>query len=119
MIASGRPILLDFWRMGCQSCRLMDGVVRELAEEYDGSAHIVKVDIGAVQGAVQKFKIQSTPTFVVLGRSQKKLSKKARKRGAVPTANAPMTPRWRSSGMIRKDIMSRALESNGAQRIEA
>ena len=51
MIASGQPILLDFWRMGCQPCRLMDGIVKELAEEYDGSAHIVKVDVGAVQGA--------------------------------------------------------------------
>jgi len=118
MIESGQPILLDFWRMGCQPCRLMDGVVKELAEEYDGSAHIVKVDVGAVQGAVERFKIQSTPTFIVLGRSQKKPSKKARKRGAVPVTNAPMTPRWRSSGMIRKDIMARALESNGARRAE-
>lgn len=118
MIESGQPILLDFWRMGCQPCRLMDGVVKELAEEYAGSAHVVKVDVGAVQGAVERFKIQSTPTFIVLGRSQKKPSKKARKRGAVPVANAPMTPRWRSSGMIRKDIMARALESNGARRAE-
>ena len=92
MIESGQPILLDFWRMGCQPCRLMDGVVKELAEEYDGSAHVVKVDVGAVQGAVERFKIQSTPTFIVLGRSQKKPSKKARKRGAVPVANAPTAP---------------------------
>jgi len=115
MIESGQPILLDFWRPGCQPCRLMDGIVKELAEEYHGAAHIVRVDIGSVQGAVEKFRIQSTPTFVVLGRSQKKPSKKARKRGAVAPKDAPMTARFRTSGMTRKDILSRALESNGAK----
>ena len=116
LMESGQPILLDFWRTGCQPCRLMDGIVKELAEEYHGAAHVVKVDIGAVRGAVEKYRIQSTPTFVVLGRSQKKPSKKARKRGAVPPENAPMTARFRTSGMTRKDILSKALDSNGARR---
>ena len=115
MIESGQPILLDFWRTGCQPCRLMDGIIKELAEEYQGEAHVVKVDIGAVQGAVEKFRIQATPTFVVLGRSRKKPSKKARKRGAVEPKNAPMTARFRTSGMTRKDMLTRALESNGAK----
>ena len=116
LIESGQPILIDFWRTGCQPCRLMDGIVKELAEEYQGSAHVVKVDVGAVAGAVEKFRIQSTPTFVVLGRSQKKPSKKARKRGAVAREDAPMTARFRTSGMTRKDMLTKALESNGAVR---
>ncbi|MCJ7725154.1 MAG: thioredoxin family protein [Acidimicrobiia bacterium] len=116
MIESGQPILLDFWRPGCQACRLMDGVVSELAEEYDGTAHVVRVDVQSVQGAVEKFRIQATPTFVVLGRSRKKPSKKARQRGAVDPKDAPMTARFRTSGMTRKNILTQALESNGAKR---
>ena len=115
LIETGRPILLDFWRPGCQPCRLMDGVVGELAEEFEGSAHVVKVDIQSVPGAVEKFRIQATPTFMVLGRSQKKLSKKARQRGAVDPKDAPMTARFRTSGMTRKDILAQALQSNGAK----
>ena len=111
---TGQPILLDFWRPGCQPCRLMDGIVKELAEEYQGAAHVVKVDIQAVGGAVEEFRIQATPTFIVLGRSQKKPSKKARQRGAVDPKNAPMTARFRTSGMTRKDLLTGALESNGA-----
>ena len=34
LAASGRPVLLDFWQTGCQSCRTMDGVFGELADEY-------------------------------------------------------------------------------------
>lgn len=116
---SGQPILLDFWRPGCQPCRLMDGVIKELAEEYHGAAHVVRVDIQAVQGAVEHFRIQSTPTFIVLGRSQKKPSKKARQRGAVDPKDAPMTARFRTSGMTRKDLLSNALASNGATRSES
>ena len=115
------PILLDFWQVGCRPCKIMDGIVNELAEEYAGSAHIVKVDVARVPGAVQEFGIRSTPTFVLLGRSQKKPSKKARrKKPQAPSAEdaAAMTPRWRASGMVRKDVMARALESNGAVRAD-
>ncbi|MCB2223744.1 MAG: thioredoxin family protein [Actinobacteria bacterium] len=118
MKADGKPILLDFWNMGCQACRLMDGVVKELAEEYHGGAHVVKVDVGAVPGAIQAYKIQATPTFIVLAKSRKKPSKKARQRGAPDPADAPMTARFRVSGMTRKDVLAGALESNGARRAE-
>jgi thiol-disulfide isomerase/thioredoxin len=95
----------------------MDGIVNELAEEYEGGAHIVKVDVGKVPGAVQTFKIRSTPTFVVLGRSQK-TSKKKRKQQDPESEKAKMTPRWRTSGLVPKDQMQRVLESNGARRAE-
>ena len=114
-----KPILIDFWRDGCQPCRTMDGIVSELAEEFEGAAHVVKIDIGRVPDAVRTFRIQSTPTFIVMGRSQKKPSKKARRRAAARGESPdrkPFTPRWRSSGLVRKDILEQALVSNGAQR---
>jgi thioredoxin 1 len=114
-----KPILLDFWQANCRSCKIMDGIVNELAEEYAGGAHIVKVDVARVPGAIQEFAIRGTPTFVVLGRSQK-TSKKARsKKPQAPQAEgrAAMTPRWRATGLVRKDVMMRALESNGATKL--
>jgi thioredoxin 1 len=118
LVAEGKPILIDFWKQGCQPCRTMDGIVTELADEFQGAAHVVKVDIGRVPGAVETFRIQSTPTFVVMARSQKKPSKKARQRAAKSGAPArkPFTPRWRSSGLVRKDVLEQALVSNGAVR---
>jgi len=118
LAAEGKPILIDFWQDGCGPCRTMNGIVNELAEEFDGAAHVVKIDIGRVAGAVAAFKVQSTPTFVVLARSQKQPSKKARKRAAAAGAPAKKaySPRWRSSGLVRKDILEQALVSNGAAR---
>jgi thioredoxin 1 len=116
LMEGDRPILLDFWQANCRSCKIMDGIVNELAEEYSGRAHIVKVDVARVPGAIEQFAIRGTPTFVVLGRSQK-TSKKARAKKPQtpqPEGKAKMTPRWRATGLVRKDTMTRALESNGA-----
>ena len=118
LAAEGKPILIDFWQEGCGPCKIMNGIVNELAEEFDGAAHVVKVDVGRVAGAAAAFKVQSTPTFVVLARSQKKPSKKARKRAAAAGAPAKKaySPRWRGSGLVQKDMLERALVSNGATR---
>lgn len=119
MIESGKPVLLDFMQVSCGPCQIMDGIVNELAEEYADSAHVVKVDVGKVAGAAQAFGVRSTPTFVLLGNAPGKQSKKARRRAgsngqARPTSNR-IQPRWRTSGLVRKDQLQRVLESNGAR----
>ncbi|MDH3500170.1 MAG: thioredoxin family protein [Acidimicrobiia bacterium] len=119
MIESGRPVLLDFMQVNCGPCRVMDGIVNELAEEYGESAHIVKVDVTKVAGAAQAFQVRSTPTFVLLSDAPQKTSKKSAKRG---TQNRPkgrkgqLTPRWRTTGLVKKDQLTRLLETNGAER---
>lgn len=114
LMEGDQPILIDFWQVGCGPCKVMDGIVNELAEEYAGTAQVVKVDVARVPSAVQAFAVRSTPTFVVLGRSAK-TSKKKRAKGA-PAGKAKMTPRWRASGLVQKDQLERVLESNGAKR---
>jgi thioredoxin 1 len=118
LMEDGKPILLEFFQLGCAPCRVMGGIVDELADEYAGGAHVVKVNVGRVPGAVQAFKIRSTPTFILLGYSQK-TSKKGRRRAAAETARAQPTPRWRTSGLVRKDRMANVLESNGAVKAES
>lgn len=107
---SGKPIFLDFWQAGCQSCRTMDGIVNELADEYGESAHVVKIDVRSVPGAAERFRIRSTPTFVVLARPPAKKSKKKRHHAD----DGQVSERWRASGLIKKDQLQRALERNGA-----
>ena len=82
MVASGRPVLINFFQVGCAPCQVMDGIVNELAREYGETAHVVKADIGKVPGAIETYKIRSTPTTVVIARPPEKMSKKARAEGA-------------------------------------
>ena len=114
MIESGQPVLIDFFQVGCAPCQVMDGIMNELAREYGDSAHIVKVDVAKVAGAAQVFKVRSTPTFVLLGRPEKKLNKKQRRSGQQPAEQGKIAQRWRSSGLVKKDQLMRALEGHGA-----
>jgi thioredoxin 1 len=117
MLESGKPVLLDFFQLGCAPCQVMDGIMNELAREFGDSAHIVKVDVTKVPGAAQTFSVRSTPTFVLLGRAPDKKAKKPR-RGATaqPGGPRPVGQRWRTTGLVKKDQLVRLLESNGAQR---
>ncbi len=121
LLAEGKPVLLDFWRPGCPNCRMMDGIVGELAEEYGATAHVVRIDVTRVSGAAETFSVKATPTFVLLGRPAPPAAKKKAKRreapAPVPAAARPVA-RWRASGMVLKGQMTRALESAGAVRAE-
>ena len=119
LFAEGKPVLLDFWQPGCRNCKIMDGIVNEVAEEYGGSAHVVRVDVTRVAGAAESFSVKATPTFVLLGRpAAPAAKKKAKRREAPPPAAAGLRPvaRWRASGMVLKDQITRALEGAGAVR---
>ena len=117
MLDSDRPVLVDFYQVGCAPCQVMDGIMNELAREYGESAHIVKADIGRVPGAIQAFRIRSTPTFVLFSRAAEKTSKKARQKAAragQTGGERKVAQRWRTSGLVKKDQLQRLLESNGA-----
>ena len=104
IVSSGRPVFVDFMQTNCQPCRTMDGIINELAEEYDGSAHVLKVNAAAVPELFHRYKVMSTPTFMVLTHN--------------PGANKP-TMRWRASGLVKKDVLMKSIESAGAVRVDA
>jgi thiol-disulfide isomerase/thioredoxin len=120
---SGKPVLVDFYQVGCAPCQVMDGIMNELAREYGPSAHVVKADIANMPDAIARYKIRSTPTMVLLGTPPKKRSKKSRERnGGVDKGRGgrgTVTQRWRASGLVQKDQLTRLLESNGARRVSA
>jgi thiol-disulfide isomerase/thioredoxin len=117
---SGKPVLIDFYQVGCAPCQVMDGIMNELAREYGDSAHVVKADIATMPDAMAKFKIRSTPTMVLLSTAPPKKAKKNRNRQAgTPGGRRAVTQRWRASGLVQKDQLARLLETNGAQKVNA
>lgn len=88
ILTSGKPVLVDFYRHGCQPCQVMDGIVNEVAEEFAESASVVKVNLEKVPDLFYKFKVKSTPTFIVL-----------------TSRSEGLHQRWRQSGLVKKDVM--------------
>lgn len=100
---TGKPVFLNFFQYGCMPCQTMDGIVNELAIEFEGSAHFVKVNAATAPLAFDQYKVKSTPTFMVL----------TSKDGAPHP-----TQRWRASGLVKKDVLVRTLTSAGAAAVE-
>ena len=99
LVDSGKPVLVDFYQHGCGPCQVMDGIVNELAEEFNESAIVVKANVRNVPEALETFKVRSTPTFVLLTKKPDSIK---------------LTQRWRASGLVKKDVLTKSLISAGA-----
>lgn len=105
LASDGKPVLVDLFQHGCAPCRVMDGIVNELAEEFGDSAHVVKANVVNVPELVDKFKVRSTPTFLLVT-----VSSRSREKGS-----GAMTLRWRGSGLVKKDVLAGQLTSAGGK----
>ena len=66
VLNSELPVLVDFWAPWCGPCQMMTPIVDELAEELDGRARVVKVNIDAAKGLAVQYRIDSIPSFAVI-----------------------------------------------------
>ena len=64
VLQSPIPVLVDFWAVWCGPCRMVAPHVDAIAEEYDGKAKVMKVDVDAEQEIAAKYGIMSIPTLL-------------------------------------------------------
>jgi thioredoxin 1 len=58
------PCIIDFYADWCGPCKMVEPILQELAQEYQGKLNIYRVDTDAQQELAAAFGIQSIPSLL-------------------------------------------------------
>ena len=61
-----RPVVVDFWADWCEPCKVLMPLLEKIANEYQGTFLLAKVNADEQQMITQQFGVRSLPTVMVI-----------------------------------------------------
>lgn len=61
-----QPIVVDLWAEWCGPCKMIDPIIKEMDQEYDGKAVMAKLNVDENPEVTGMFGIRNIPTVLFL-----------------------------------------------------
>ncbi len=65
VLSSERPVLVDFYADWCGPCQMMAPLVEQLADEYEGTVTVGKLNVDENMGTAMQYGVMSIPTLIL------------------------------------------------------
>jgi len=65
VLKADKPVLVDFYLIGCAPCIALAPTIERLAEEYEGRAYVFRVNQADLSDRVTQYKIEGFPTVLL------------------------------------------------------
>jgi len=70
VLDSAQPVLVDFTAAWCGPCKMLDPVVKQLAQDWDGKVKIVKLDVDRNPNLAMQYQVLGMPTLLLFVNGQ-------------------------------------------------
>ncbi len=65
VIEAAEPVMVDFTAVWCGPCKMLDPVVKQLADEWVGKVKVVKLDVDHNPNLAMAYQVLGVPTLML------------------------------------------------------